>query len=73
MMPGKFVVEPCIFNSNYCWFMCVFAILKLLEEYDCITHLLIFSRETDWRSAFVSDCVMTCMIGGFLFPPLAQR
>jgi hypothetical protein len=47
MVPRKFVVAPCIFNSNNSWFMWVFAILKFPAEYDCIIHLLISGNETD--------------------------
>jgi hypothetical protein len=41
MASRKFVVVPCIFNSNYSCFMYVFAVLKYLAEYDCVLHVLI--------------------------------
>lgn len=47
MAHRKFMMVPCIFNSKYSWFMCVFAVLKFPAEYDCVTHMLTSGSETD--------------------------
>jgi hypothetical protein len=38
MAPRKFVVVPCIPDSNYSWFIYVFAILKFPAEYASLTY-----------------------------------
>jgi hypothetical protein len=35
MAPRKFMVVLCTFDSNYSWFMCVFAILESLNVVMC--------------------------------------
>jgi hypothetical protein len=55
MAPRKFMVTPCIFNSNHSWPMCVFAILKFMAQYDCIIHLPISGRKTDFQ-----HCLRLC-------------
>jgi hypothetical protein len=49
MAPRKFMMVPCIFDSNYSWSMNVFAILKFLSEYDCVTDLLNSGSEADFQ------------------------